>query len=183
MIKFFKYIILLFILSIPPNLFASDINSKDTIQFRNAFWIGFGIGYSYFGPNLSAIIAYKNNQNIFSVKYSKSDEFNFGVDNNFDSPYLSIREYSILYGRALKEKIILFNILIGLSYITGVERGKNIQYNDFEKVNISTMSIPFETEVMFEFTDYIGIGILYYGNINKDKYFGGGMLRIKIGWF
>jgi len=162
---------------------ASDLQLEDSLENKSSCWLALGIGNNYFGPNLSANLSYTFNQNLFTIKYSKSDEFRFGVENNFDEPSLEIKEYAILYGRTFRENILLFSVSAGVSYLKGVNRGKNIQYNNFEKVNISTIGFPFEAEAMFEFTNYFGIGILFYGNLNKEKVFGGVMLRLKIGWF
>ncbi len=162
---------------------ANNIKWEDSSDNRNGYWLGLGIGSGYFGPNLCANISFTISQNLFTIKYSKSNEFRFGVDNDFDEPALSMKEFGILYGRFHRESILLLSASIGISYLNGINRGRNIQYHDFEKINISTIGFPFEAEVMFEFTNYTGIGILFYGNINKERIFTGGMVRIKIGWF
>ena len=164
-------------------LSANNIKWEDSSVKRNSYWLGLGIGNSYFGPNICANVSFTINQNLITIKYSKSDEFRFGVENNFDEPVLSMQEFGILYGRFHRENILLLSASLGISYLNGINRGRNIQYNDFEKINISTIGFPFEAEAMFELTDYTGIGILFFGNINKEKIFTGGMLRIKIGWF
>jgi hypothetical protein len=177
-----KITVILFIF-LSSFLSANNIKWEDSSEKRNSYWLGLGIGNSYFGPNLCANISFTINQNLLTIKYSKSDEFRFNVEGHYDDPALTMKEIGILYGRFYRESILLLSASIGVSYLNGVNRGRNIQYNDFEKINISTIGFPFEVETMFEFTDYAGIGIIFYGNINKEKIFTGGMLRIKLGWF
>jgi len=164
-------------------LFASGFGENDSTKNKISYWLGLGIGSNYFGPTLSMNLSFTVKHNLFMIKYSKSDEFRFGVENNFDEPPLTLKEIGILYGRYFRKNNLLLSASFGVSYLNGVNRGKNIQYNDFEKTNISTVGFPFEAEAMFEFTRYTGIGILFYGNINNKKLFTGGMLRIKIGYF
>jgi hypothetical protein len=181
-VKKIKVISILFIF-LSSFLSANNIKWEDSSEKRNSYWLGLGIGNSYFGPNICANISFTINQNLFTVKYSKSDEFRFGVENNFDEPALLMKEFGILYGRFHRENILLLSMSVGISYLEGINRGKNIQHKDYEKINISTIGFPIEAEAMFEITDYTVIGILFFGNINKEKIFTGGMLRIKIGWF
>ena len=177
-------IIFILVLFTSSNLLAIDPSQNDSSYYNNGYWLGLGIGNNYFGPNLCATLSFSKNENLFTFKYSKSKEFIFvGVENNSDNPSLEIAEYSLLYGRTFRKDILLFNVSAGLSYLKGINRGNNILNHQYEQINISTIGFPFEAEAMFEFTKYFGAGILFYGNINKDKTYGGGMLRIKFGWF
>ena len=178
--KFFKTIILLMVMS----SFYLPANEKDTTVQKNGYWVGLGVGGNYFGPTFCTNLSFTINQNLFSIKYSKSDEFNLSFSGyDFEEPYLTLKEFGVLYGRIYRKSFILLSALAGISYLKGINRGRNIQYNDYETINISTLGFAFEAEVMFEFTNFIGLGILYYGNINKKKTFTGGMLRLKFGWF
>lgn len=174
--------ILIMIFSNP--LLSRDLTRGDSAESEYNYWLGLGIGGNYFGPHLCANLSFTIDEHLFTIKYGKSNEFHFaGVENNYDDPQLEIREYGFLYGRFHRENILLLSLSAGISYIKGINRGKNIQYHDFEKINISTVGIPFEAEAMFEITNYAGIGLLFYGNINKDKIYKGIMFRIKAGWF
>ena len=175
--------IIFFNLILSNLIFSQSFFSEDSLNNRNCYWIGLGLGGNYFGPNLSVIISYNNNHDLYSFKFSKSDEFNLGVENNFDNPYLTMKEYSFLYGKTLREKIILLGLSAGLSYLNGVNRGKQIENKEYEKVKINTVGIPFEAELMLEFSNIIGAGFIFYGNINKDKVITGVMFRIKFGSF
>jgi hypothetical protein len=180
--KKIKFLVILFIF-LSSFLSANNVKWEDPSEKKHSYWLGLGIGNCYFGPNICANVSFTINQNLFTIKYSKSDELRFGVENNFDEPALSMKEFGILYGRFHRENILLLSASVGISYLNGINRGRNIQYNDYEEIKISTIGFPFEVEAMFELTNYTGIGILFYGNINKEKLYTGGMLRIKIGWF
>ncbi len=176
--------IIVFILLVASNLKAGDKLSGDTLYNKTGFWIGAGLGGNYFGPTLCVNLSYKIEQNLITIKYASSEEFQFGVDNtNLDKPSIGMNEFGLLYGRCFRNKILLLSVSAGLSFINGTNRGKNISDHKFEEVKISTLGIPFEAEAMFEFSNYVGIGLLFYGNLNKDRSFGGGMLRIKVGSF
>ena len=164
-------------------IFSQSFFSDDSLNNRDCYWIGIGFGGNYFGPNFSVILSYNNNHDLYSFKFSKSDEFNLGVENNFDKPSLRLNEFSFLYGKTMRQSIVLLNLSTGLSYLNGVNRGKQIENKEYEKVEINTIGIPFEAELMFEFSKYAGAGFIFYGNINKEKSFVGGMLRLKFGLF
>lgn len=163
-------------------LHINSLIGQDSTQ-TSGFFIGVGIGTNYYGPTLCGNISYINNHHLFTIKYSKSDELRMGVENNFDEPTLYMSEIGILYGRYHKEKSLILKISAGISYLNGINRGSNIQENEYENINISTIGIPFETGVIIEFTDYFGIELLFYGNFNNEKTYTGGMFRLTIGRF
>jgi hypothetical protein len=180
-----KHIILIIFLSVfSTNLiFSQSFFSEDSLNNRNCYWVGFGLGGNHFGPSFSVILSYNNNHDLYSLKFSRSSELNFGVENKFDNPSLQLSEYSFLYGKTLRQSVVLLSFSAGLSYLDGVSRGKQVQDKEFEKIKINTIGIPFETELMLEFSKYAGIGLTFNGNLNKEKSYVGGMFRIKVGLF
>ena len=173
-------IILIFLFS--NYLFGTDLNRQDSSKIIG-FSTSAGIGGNYFGFTLCGNVSFTINQHLFTVKYSNSKELRFGVENNFDEPSLSLHEFGILYGRYQRKDHLLLSLSVGMSYLNGIKRGQNLRYKEYEQINISTIGFPFELESTFEFTNYMGLGLLFYGNINKEKTFIGGMLRIKMGRF
>jgi hypothetical protein len=164
-------------------ILSQSFFSNDSLNNRICYWTGVGFGGNYFGPNLSLILSYNNNHDLYSLKFSRSSEMNFGVEDNLYKPSLQLNEFSFLYGKTLRQSIVLFSVSVGLSYLDGVNRGNQIQNEEFEEIKINTIGIPFETELMLEFSKYAGVGFNFYGNLNKDQSYVGGMLRIKVGMF
>lgn len=171
------------ILFLSHQIFSQSFFSNDSLNNRICYWAGIGLGGNYFGPNLSLILSYNDNHDLYSFKFSRSSELNFGVEDNFDKPSLHLNEFSFLYGKTLRQSIVLFSVSAGLSYLDGVNRGTQIKNEEFERIKINTIGIPFETELMLEFSKYAGVGFTFYGNLNKKESYIGGMFRIKVGLF
>jgi len=177
--RFFLFLLILFCYQ---KLYSLELKYDSTNEDKSNYWIGLGIGGNYFGPTICGNISYTINQNIITIKYANSEEFQFGVDNtNFEKPSIWLKEFGLLYGRSFRKDILLLSVSAGISYVSGINRGQNIQDHYYEKINISTIGIPIEAEAMFEFSDYVGAGFLFFANLNKEKNFNGVMLRIKIG--
>ncbi len=121
---------------------------------------------------------------MFTIKYSKSDEFQFGVDaTNFDKPAINLKEYSLLYGVYISDRSLALSLSGGVSYLSGINRGERIQGKHYKNRKIDAIGFPIELEVMIEFSKHVGIGVLYFGNVNNSKSYNGGMVRIKAGLF
>jgi hypothetical protein len=71
----------------------------------------------------------------------------------------------------------------GISYVYGINRGKQIQSKEYEKIKISTLGIPFEANFRIEINSFLGIGASCFGNLNNQKTYLGGMVQIYIGKF
>jgi photosystem II stability/assembly factor-like uncharacterized protein len=143
-------------------------------------WIILGVGSSHFGPALYMNFSYSYKNNIFTMRYLKADEFRFNVEGHYDQPALSCKEFGILYGRSYRKNNIILSLSAGVGYIKGIDRGKHIEYKEYEKVDISTFGMPFEAGFRFEF-GFFGIGGSWYGNLNSKKSFSGGLFEISIG--
>jgi glucose-6-phosphate isomerase len=61
-------------------------------------WLSAGIGGSHFGPCFYGSFTYSYENNLFTVRYFKANEFVFNVDGVYDKPFLACREFGILYG-------------------------------------------------------------------------------------
>jgi hypothetical protein len=162
---------------------AGQFEDFDNLDGHRGFWIGIGLGGNYFGIAKSGKLNLALNESIFSLRYTKSDEFQFNVDGNYDEPAKKLNEFALLYGRYLKKDNFVLTFSTGICYLNGVNRGKNIMFKEFEKVNISTVGLPLEMEFLIGFSNNIGISVSFYGNLNKDKIFSGAVFKLNIGSF
>jgi hypothetical protein len=145
-------------------------------------YITIGIGGGYFGPTFYSGISYVANNNIIVLRYIKGDEFQFNVEGNIYKPSLKIKEYGILYGRTFHKDILELSLSAGVGYVDGIDRGRLIQYKDYEESKISTIGIPFEARFRFDFS-FIGLGGAWYGNINKEKNLSAAVFQLSVKLF
>lgn len=144
------------------------------------YWLNAGIGKCYFGPTLKIGMSYEYNQNIFSFRYLKADEFQFSAGGD---PPLKFYEIAVLYGYPYRVHNMTISLLAGIGYINGIERGMLIQNKLYESIKISQLSIPIETYFKIEPFKYFSLGITGFGNINSKRSFFGAMLEISMGNF
>jgi hypothetical protein len=176
-------VVIYYIFMIIGTLFAGGKISNNNEQ-KSSGWLSFGIGQCYFGPTFNTSFSYSYKKNIFTIRYLKASEFRFDPGGtNYDDPALSLKEIGVLYGRSSRNKQLLFSILAGIGLVNGIDRGKQIEYNKYEKINISTFGIPLEAKFRIELSRYVGIGGSCFGNINTKKTFFGGMLELYLGKF
>lgn len=148
------------------------------------YWLNAGIGKCYFGPTLKLGISYEYNQNIFSFRYLKADEFRFSAGGyNFDEPPLKFYEIAVLYGYPYRTHNMTIGFLAGIGYLNGIERGTHIQSRLYESIEISQLSLPLEIYFKIEPLKYFSLGITGFGNINTKRSFSGAMIEITIGNF
>jgi len=142
-----------------------------------------GFGKSYFGPTINLSLSYAYKSNIFTVRYLRADEFQFGVDGSvFPEPSIRFKEFGLLYGLSQRNDIVVVSASAGIAYVNGIERGREIRYGDlYENVNISTMGFAYEAELRVEFASFIGMGFTFFGNLNSKRNYYGGMLMITVG--
>lgn len=148
------------------------------------YWLNAGIGKCYFGPTIKLGISYEYNQNIFSFRYLKADEFRFSTGGyNFEEPPLKFYEIAVLYGYPYRIHNMTIGFLAGIGYINGIERGTLIQNRLYESIKISQLSLPIEAYLKIEPLKYFSLGITGFGNINAKRSFFGGMIELSIGNF
>ncbi|HEX2867968.1 MAG TPA: hypothetical protein VHO03_13060 [Ignavibacteriales bacterium] len=144
------------------------------------------MGTSYFGAAFNWGLSYSYNENVFSARYIKADEFVWGSPGggqSWDDPQLKMREIGLLYGRSHRNGILHLSLSGGLSYIDAVKRGAKISERQYEKINIQTIGLPLELHVRVEITDFLGIGGSCFGNLNSKRSYAGGSLNLYIGRF
>lgn len=177
------------ILILPLFIFLFTFNSfaqKTPENNSGSFWFNGGVGSSYFGPSFNWGLSYSYNENIFSARYIKADEFVWGSPGggkSWDDPQMKMREIGFLYGRAQRNGILTLSLSGGLSYIDAVKRGAKISEKQYEKVNIQTIGLPLELHVRIDITSFLGIGGSCFGNLNSKRSFAGGSLNLYLGRF
>jgi len=176
-------LILILLFSTVEKSFPGQFEDFDNLDSHTGYWIGFGFGSNYFGITISGNLNLALNENIFSVRYAKSDEFRFNVEGHYDEPARGLKEFVLLYGRYLKKDNFVLRLSTGISFLSGINRGRNIEYQEFERISISTLGLPLEGEFIIGFSKNIGISLLCYGNLNKDKTFGGVVFKLNAGLF
>lgn len=161
----------------------STSNAQNGSQNNNSnYWVSFGFGKSYFGPTLYTGISYSFRENIISMRYLSSEEFRFSAgDHSFDNPTLKINEFGVLYGRSYRKESLVLSASAGIGFVSGTNRGNQLNYKEFEKIKISSVGLPFEANFRIDFFKYVGIGGAFFGNINSKKTFMGGLACIYIG--
>ena len=146
---------------------------------KSSAWLSLGVGASYFGLTFGESFSYNYHNNVFTLRYLKADEFQFNVEGDYDNPALRFREIGFLYGRVHREDYLVLSLSVGMSLINGVDRGKQINYREYERRDISGYGIPFEAKFRFEI-GRIGVGGSWFGNINLKKSFSGAMLEMHL---
>ena len=159
---------------------AQDNQQAATVH--TAEWFSLGLGSGYFGPVLACGVSFAYDNNVLCLRYLKADELQFNVEGHDDEPSLALKEIDLLYGRTFTNKPLTLNISAGLGYVSAVDRGRLIQYQDFQRVEISTLGVPFDAGFRFEF-GVVAIGGSWYGNINAKRSTYGAMVQVHFGMF
>ena len=160
---------------------AEEKIQQENVQSTKG-WLSLGIGGSHFGLCFYGNFTYSYGNNLFTVRYFKADEFVFNVDGVYDKPFLTCKEFGILYGLSYIEANAQLSISAGIGYVSGTDRGNKIDnYHQFEPINISTLGVPFEVKFQTRIVGPIGFGGAWFGNINSTKSYTGFILEISIG--
>jgi len=149
---------------------------------RSGGWVRAGLGNCYFGITRGVSLAYFFENTILSVRYLNAEEFVFSVDGPHEEPGLSYKELGVLVGREYKERNLHFSFSAGLGFTSGIDRGKMIDYKKHERINVSTVGIPFEASLRIDFWQF-GIGGSWFGNLNNRRSFSGWIVELFIGVF
>jgi hypothetical protein len=169
--------IILFGLFLPAHLCAQDSYTRDS-----RYWLTFGFASSSLGPGFYGSVSYAYKNNVFFVRYLKGDEFRFNVEGHYDEPRQTLRELGLLYGRIYTKESLTMSFAGGIGIAEATDRGRLIQYNDYERIDISTVGIPFEATFRFAF-GISAIGGSWAGNFNSKKFISSGVLQLSIGVF
>lgn len=163
--------------------FCSSISlrAEDKSDSRNPEGlITFGIGSGYFGPSLYFGLSYISNNNLFTIRYWKADEFRFNVEGHYDEPALNCKEIGFLYGRTYQKKYLILSLSAGLAYLDGIDRGTLLSIKQYEQVAISTIGVPFEAKFRFRL-GFISLGGSWYGDLNTKRSTSGVLFELSFG--
>jgi len=172
-----QFLIILFGLFLPADLCAQDSYTRDS-----RYWLTFGLGSSTFGPGFYGNVSYAYKNNLFFVRYLKGDEFRFNVEGHYDEPRRTLKEVGVLYGRTYTKESLTMSFSAGIGIVEATDRGKVIQYSDYQRIDISTLGVPFEATFRFAFGIF-GIGGSWAGNFNPKKFVSAAVLQLSVGVF
>jgi len=158
-----------------------------------SIWGNIGAGLSY--------LKYTSGNGGFSLNYGLSSRFvkwilsaKYRNENELssDRPNEIFNSVSLLFGlsnKLLKEDQSVelnINILSGISYIKISERGKIVRtgffgnYHDLNKYSL--VGIPIELEIEYRSSNYVGVSVSLYSNINKSKNLFGTNINLIFGY-
>lgn len=167
------------------NLFM-DINSY-SINYGDGvnkyYWLTAGIGKTYFGLTYGLKFSYAFSANVITLRYLSASELVFNVDGRYNEPKLEMREVALLFGKSIKDDVLVISLHAGIGYINAVDRKTIIFEEKYERINISKVGIALEANIRMELTSNLGLGISCFGNINNTKTYLGGMIEIHFGDF
>jgi len=163
-------------------VYAEEMQTAKNKTSNSCFWINVGVGACYFGLSFNTSFSYSYKENVFTLKYLEGEELQFSPGGyEFEEPSLSFKEKGILYGRSYRQEFIGFSLSGGIGYLNAINRGKQIKYKEYEELHIATYGLLFEAKFRIEILPIFGVGASYFGNINKEKTFTGGMIELYIG--
>ena len=89
-----------------------------------------------------------------------------------------IEELGLLYGKMwnLYEDILMMNVSIGISRVSGKKLGKLLYFLEYEKIRIETFGIPFSIQLFNKFGGPVALCLHIFGNYNKESSFYGILL-------
>jgi hypothetical protein len=130
--------------------------------------------------------------NLLTVRGSLADEFAL-----FSSPSISVWDAGVLYGRQAKAKWAYGAVSAGVALTGGMRRGQRLtpisecyfleclagifQTVEYEERPFTTVGIPFEVEAGLTFSSAVGVGLSFFGNINREMSATGVSLQLLIG--
>jgi hypothetical protein len=162
-----------------------SITSKvaDIIDAKSSFFMNqFSLGKNFVGLSYGMGIAYGFNNHLITLRFIGADEFDIQIVGvhpfEEDTPSEKLRDIGLLYGRYFVDGNSLFSLSAGISYLTGVKRGKLISDHEFEKKDLATLSFPIEIKAIRFSSKSFGLGLTGLANINKNKTIFAGMLGL-----
>ncbi len=149
-----------------------EIKKSQQSQHSVQFWLnaGWGIGTT-FGNGSAALtvgLSIQFNKHLFTLRAYRVAEV-------FDNFY----DIGLLYGRATSTRSFQFSLAAGLSLVKG-EQGVRVS-EGISVEEFSTIGIPIELQANWELTNFIGLGITGFANLNPAQSFAGITINLLIG--
>lgn len=162
-----------------PDLYAQDSYRKVE---EDHYWFNAGLGTSSFGGSLGISASYQTGRSLASVRFIYNEEFNILGP----SPSESVWDFGALYGINAKGSLVFASVSGGVSFVTGVRRGKYLGSSgwfssNYESEPFVTVGIPVEGQLFWTPLNFLGIGFYGFANLNPEKSFVGALLSIQLG--
>ena len=158
------------------------------------FWFNAGIGAgivrggfgsnnadNFDGPSFGLSYSTRKNKGLFSIRFIYNEEMIFFKV----SPLENVWDLGVLYGRIARRSFGFASISGGLCLVGGVRRGSFENLSNYtihyDKHPYNTFGIPFESQLFWTPSPFIGFGIYGFANVNPDKSFFGGLFCIQLG--
>jgi hypothetical protein len=156
-------------ISIEANYAQTDSSTID----KKCYWLNFGIGKGSVGDESMAIatnFSYQFGKNLVSLRAA----------GNIDWFRKSMSDYGILYGRSLNQSSLFVSVGAGLALVEGSISHGLFSNKEPEKIG-PTIGIPFEAQLFWRPTSFLGIGLYGFANLNSEETFYGFTLNLQFG--
>jgi hypothetical protein len=171
-------------------VYSATVSDSGRLQ---SVWVvgGMGVGFAKLGGRAGgfasgASLSYHTGGNLFSIRYifaekTSASSSRFGGP----TPLESVWDLGVLYGICTKTASNFASLSAGLGLVGGVRRrkflGNNLFSDEYEGLTFHTFGIPIEGQLFLTPSSFVGIGFIGFGNINKEKSFGGVLLCVRLG--
>jgi len=140
--------------------FQAQAQKVTTNKAPNLYWVFGGGGISSQGGSVGFGASRQTRQHIFSGRFVRNYDYNGGGTVNWD--------VGALYGRSYKTQSAMISGSAGLAYVG-------------PSGSAGTIGIPLESQIFWTPTQYFGIGVYGFGNLNTKNIFGGALIGLQIG--
>ena len=131
-----------------------------TNKAPSLYWVFGGGGISSQGGSVGFGASHQFRQHIISGRFVRNYDTEGGGTENWD--------VAALYGRSYKTTSAMISLGAGLGYVG-------------PSSSAGTIGLPLESQIFWTPTEYFGIGVYGFGNLNTKNSFGGALLGIQIG--
>ena len=139
---------------------SAQAQKVSTNKAPNLYWVFGGGGISTQGGSVGFGASRQFRQHIVSGRFVRNYDFNGDKTQNWDA--------GVLYGRSYKTQHAMISLGAGVAYVG-------------PSSSAGTVGLPLESQIFWTPTDYFGIGVYGFGNLNTKSSFGGALLGIQIG--
>ena len=167
------------------------LSSETKLQKRKLFYFQMGVGLGQNNAKWGDLaygmeFGYVWKKNIIvlrNFKIIESDPILGDIN-----PHEKISDFGILYGRTLDAGRVVLSGSAGISYVTGVLRGKFIYStgnffgsSNYEEIKFSSIGFPIQGELFIGAARNINFGIIGFANINSKNNFNGVLFCFRAG--
>jgi len=177
-------IVIIAAFSITPLLWGED--KKLSVE-KPLFLLNGGVGFSeirdYMGFSFGGSFAFLKKNYIYSLRYIRNNRIHYvrPVYPSQSENREYIEELGLLYGKMwnLYEDILMMNVSIGISRVSGKKLGKLLYFLEYEKIRIETFGIPFSIQLFNKFSGPVALCLHIFGNYNQESSFYGILLGLQ----